>query len=135
MSPYLFDAFNHILVLEDDFLAHIQKQKPITIIPFLLLLATTSSLADGFIIPPPEFPPLSVKYHHVDVTVDNQVATTRVDQVFVNKSPFQMEGDYIFPLPDDVSISELLGLYQRYNGARFCWTPEVDRRWRRMPAA
>ena len=106
MSPYLFDAFNHILVLEDDFLAHIQKQKPITIIPFLLLLVTTSSLADGFIIPPPEFPPLSVKYHHVDVTVDNQVATTRVDQVFVNKSPFQMEGDYIFPLPDDVSISE-----------------------------
>ena len=23
MSPYLLDAFNHILVLEDDFLAHI----------------------------------------------------------------------------------------------------------------
>ena len=66
----------------------LQKQKPIIITSLHLLLATISSFADGIIIPPPEFPPLSVKYHHVDVTVGNEVATTHVDQVFVNESPF-----------------------------------------------
>ena len=77
----------------------LQKQKPIIITSLLLLLATISSFADGIIIPPPEFPRLSVKYHHVDVTIDNQVATTRVDQVFANESPFQMEGTISFRCP------------------------------------
>jgi len=50
------------------------------------------SAADGIIIvdPPPDVGPvrldesLAIKYHRVDVTVTNQIATTRVDQVFVN---------------------------------------------------
>src|SRR5512135_129412 len=57
-----------------------------------LLTLAFPAAADGIIIPhpPPGRPPipwrdipLSIKYHHVDVTIENQVATTRVDQVFV----------------------------------------------------
>ncbi len=83
-----------------------QTHPTILITVLLLLLTTTLSFADGIIILPPQFPRLSIKYHHVDVRIENQVATTRVDQVFVNPSPRRMEGEYIFPLPGDVSISE-----------------------------
>ena len=49
--------------------------------------------------------PLTVKYHHVDVTIKDQVATTHVDQVFVNEADFAVEGTYMFPLPEDAAIS------------------------------
>ena len=69
--------------------------------------------ADGVIIPepPPHVPPvrvpnLTIKYHRVTVTIDNQVATTKIDQVFVNESPYDVEGTYIFPLPEDAAISD-----------------------------
>jgi Ca-activated chloride channel family protein len=41
-----------------------------------------------------------------NVTIDNQVATTRIDQVFRNDSPWSLEGTYIFPLPENAAISE-----------------------------
>ncbi|MBC7264849.1 MAG: VWA domain-containing protein [Chloroflexi bacterium] len=67
--------------------------------------------ADGIIIPIP--PPhvvepvdLAVKYHRVSVVIRDQVATTEVDQVFVNESSYQLEGTYIFPLPEEATISD-----------------------------
>jgi Ca-activated chloride channel family protein len=83
-----------------------------------LLLVSTPAFADGIIIPePPICPPcpeppppepvwLTIKYHHVDVTIEDQVAVTRVDQVFVNESQWQIEGTYVFPLPADAAISD-----------------------------
>ena len=61
--------------------------------------------------PPPRacktsFPQLSIKYHHVTVSIDNQVASTHVDQVFVNPAPVDLEGSYIFPLPADAVVSD-----------------------------
>jgi Ca-activated chloride channel family protein len=77
------------------------------------LIAASPAAADGIIIPVPprDRPitwrdiPLSVKYHRVAVTIRDQVATTRVDQVFVNEAGFAVEGTYIFPLPEDAAIS------------------------------
>ena len=54
----------------------------------------------------PSFPQLSIKYHRVTVTIDNQVASTHVDQVFVNPAPVDLEGTYIFPLPADAVVSD-----------------------------
>ncbi len=48
---------------------------------------------------------MAVKYHHVEVSIEDQVATTQIDQVFVNESSYQLEGTYVFPLPEDASIS------------------------------
>lgn len=61
--------------------------------------------------PPPRPRPicptyLRVKNHNVSVTIENQVARTHIDQIFVNDSDFQLEGTYIFPLPADATISE-----------------------------
>ena len=79
-----------------------------------LLVLARPAHADGIIIPqpPPDRPtltwrdiPLSIKYHRVEVTIKDQVATTRVDQVFVNDADFAVEGTYMFPLPEDAAIS------------------------------
>lgn len=74
--------------------------------------------ADGIVIPPPCIPercppdlprPISqlvIRYHHVEVTIDKQIATTRVDQVFINPNPYPIEGAYLFPLPRDAVVSQ-----------------------------
>ncbi len=49
---------------------------------------------------------LAVKNHDVTVTVKDQVARTHVDQTFVNPSDYQLEGTYIFPLPEDATIND-----------------------------
>jgi len=79
----------------------------------LLFLATAHTAhADGFIIPrpPPHIvepvPDLTVKYHRVQVTIQDQVARTDIDQVFLNDSRYELEGTYIFPLPEDAAISD-----------------------------
>jgi Ca-activated chloride channel family protein len=48
---------------------------------------------------------LGVKNHNVTVTINNQVARTRVDETFINDSAYALEGTYIFPLPDEAAIS------------------------------
>ncbi len=68
--------------------------------------------ADGVIIidpPPPQGPAyLTVVYHHVEVTIEDQVATTRIDQLFRNDNRFAVEGTYIFPLPEEASIERFV---------------------------
>jgi Ca-activated chloride channel family protein len=76
----------------------------------VLTFLSPSLLADGFIIPQPRpgeiIPQLSVKYHRVEVIITDQVARTSIDQVFFNHHSRDVEGFYIFPLPDGASISE-----------------------------
>lgn len=84
----------------------------------LLAVATVAS-AQGIILPrpcetptprcaPPEVwqRPLRVKSIKLQTKITDQAATAHVEQVFVNDSPYTLEGIYFFPLPDNVSISE-----------------------------
>ena len=83
-------------------------------LPFIFLVITICALAfpypalaDGIIIPdPPICDPapcqvpipmeqLAIRYHHVTVTIRDQVAVTHVDQVFYNPNDWQIEGTYI----------------------------------------
>ncbi|MFC2160915.1 VIT domain-containing protein [Acidobacteriota bacterium] len=76
----------------------------------VLCFSTAQVYADGFIIPQPRrgerIPPLSVKYHRVEVNILGQVAKTTIDQVFINHHSADIEGMYIFPLPEGASLSE-----------------------------
>jgi len=86
----------------------------------LMIIAVSVGLmspagADGIIIvdPPPGVDvrldqSLAIKYHHVDIQIKDQVATTRVDQVFVNDNPWAAEGTYIFPLPQGAAVSDFV---------------------------
>src|SRR6185437_9442097 len=75
----------------------------------VLLSANAFCRADGFIIihNPPDrlvpghfaFAPLEVTYHHVTVEINDQVATTTVEQEVYNPNSQVLEGTYLFPLP------------------------------------
>jgi Ca-activated chloride channel family protein len=75
-----------------------------------LLGSAPQIFADGFIIPQPRpgevIPPLTVKYHRVMVEIRDQAAKTSIDQVFVNNYDRDIEGIFIFPLPEKAAISE-----------------------------
>ena len=91
----------------------------------LLLGGPTVVHADGVVIvePPPgvpmrDAPNLVIRYHRVEVEITDQVATTRVDQVFLNDTRYDLEGIYVFPLPEEAAISEF-AMYvdgQRWEG-------------------
>jgi Ca-activated chloride channel family protein len=48
---------------------------------------------------------LAIEYHRVSVTIEDQVAVTRVDQVFRNDNDWTVEGTYVFPLPPGAAVS------------------------------
>jgi Ca-activated chloride channel family protein len=52
------------------------------------------------------FAPLEVTYHHVNVKIDDQIATTSVDQEFYNPNPERLEGTYLFPVPKGAQINK-----------------------------
>jgi Ca-activated chloride channel family protein len=73
--------------------------------------------ADGLIVivnPPPTvivrghftFAPLEVRYHHVDCAIRDQLAVTSVDQEFYNPNGVVLEGEYIFPIPENAQINK-----------------------------
>jgi Ca-activated chloride channel family protein len=93
---------------------------------FLAALAPVSARADGIIVPQPPgcdpclLPPcpgvgpcpapspmiqLDIRYHQVQVTIQDQLAITHVDQVFYNPNDWAVEGTYLFPLPADAAVS------------------------------
>lgn len=91
-----------------------------------LVFPITPARADGLIIVdqahwwpgptpprPPHWPPaprpyapLEVVYHHVNVKIDGQIATTSVDQEFYNPNPQRLEGTYLFPIPPGAQIDK-----------------------------
>ncbi len=50
---------------------------------------------------------LEIPYQRVDVTIENQVATTHVEQLFRNPNDWLLEGTYFFPLPPGAAVSQL----------------------------
>lgn len=49
---------------------------------------------------------LPVRSIKLDTKITGQVATTRVEQVFRNDTPYTLEGTYFFPIPENASITE-----------------------------
>ncbi len=76
----------------------------------LILTGATTLWADGMLIPrPAPWMPIdarvNIKYHDVDVQINDPVALTKIDQVFINPFSRAIEADYIFPIPDNAVIS------------------------------
>ncbi len=49
---------------------------------------------------------LNVKSVKITTKIDSQVATTKVEQVFENETPYRLEGSYFFPIPESASLSD-----------------------------
>lgn len=62
----------------------------------------------GCVLPPLPLEQLQIKYHHVEVNIKEQIATTRVDQIFYNPNDYIIEGTYVFPLPVGATVSKFV---------------------------
>ncbi len=87
-----------------------KKLKCLLTLIFVLTIYNSSVFADGFIVIPRPHPlpnpfPLEVKYHNVDVEINEVSAVTKIDQSFYNPSQYQLEGFYIFPIPKGAVIN------------------------------
>src|SRR5215207_10399557 len=51
---------------------------------------------------------LKIDHHRIDVTIENQIATTSVDLEFVNEGNGLAEGTFIFPLPQEAAVDQLI---------------------------
>ncbi|HLW65501.1 MAG TPA: VIT domain-containing protein [Gemmataceae bacterium] len=61
----------------------------------------------GLLIPEDKnLPPLAMVNHRVQITIEDQVATTKVEQVFRNHTDRQLEATYIFPIPKGASVNK-----------------------------
>jgi Ca-activated chloride channel family protein len=73
-----------------------------------LMMSAVSSHAAGLLKPVGAADgAVSIKSHHVAVTINNGYARTEVDQVFENTADHDLDAVYSFPLPKQASLSEL----------------------------
>src|SRR5437868_9453828 len=72
----------------------------------LALSAANSTFAHGLLIPEDrKLPPLAMVYHRVNVTIEDQVAVTTVEQSFRNHTDRPLEATYVFPVPRGASVN------------------------------
>jgi Ca-activated chloride channel family protein len=75
------------------------------LITVLVLACSRFADGSGLLIPvEPDVPPLALLNHHVIVTIEDQVAVTKVEQTFRNHTDRQLEATYIFPVPEGASV-------------------------------
>jgi Ca-activated chloride channel family protein len=61
----------------------------------------------GLLIPvEKDLPPLAMLNHRVNVTIEDQVATTKVEQTFRNHTSRELEATYVFPVPRGANVKE-----------------------------
>lgn len=71
----------------------------------LALCAASSAQGRGLLIPDDkQVPPLAMVNHQVTITIDDQVAETRVEQTFRNHTARALEATYVFPVPKGASV-------------------------------
>ncbi len=63
--------------------------------------------ADGIMIPyERSMPPLAMVSHKVEITLEDQVAVTHVEQTFRNSTHQSLEATYLFPVPQGASVTK-----------------------------
>jgi Ca-activated chloride channel family protein len=81
--------------------------RPCLLLLSAVLLCPGAARAQGLLVPEDKtLPPLSVVRHQVHVTIDEQVATTKVEQTFRNAADRPLEATYVFPVPKGASVHE-----------------------------
>jgi Ca-activated chloride channel family protein len=71
----------------------------------VLIACGGAARAHGLLIPEDKtLPPLAMLNHKVAITLDDQIALTRVEQTFRNHTDRQLEATYVFPVPKGASV-------------------------------
>src|SRR5579864_3933928 len=75
----------------------------------LALVCAASARAQGVLVPTQaDVPPLAMRSHEVRVTLQDQVAVTKVVQTFRNDTDRQLEATYVFPVPKGASVRKFV---------------------------
>jgi len=79
------------------------------LIPFGLIASAICPLLGGGTLTPvgSTQQPITIREHHVNVTLNNGFAQTEVLQTFFNPNPQDLEAVYAFPVPKSASLSEV----------------------------
>src|SRR5437764_7686515 len=73
----------------------------------VLLAWTGAAQAHGLLIPEEKtVPPLAMLNHKVTITLEDQVAVTRVEQTFRNHTDRKLEAKYVFPVPKGATVNK-----------------------------
>ncbi|TNE47798.1 MAG: VWA domain-containing protein [Deltaproteobacteria bacterium] len=73
------------------------------------MLLPSLSWGQGFLIPTQRnLSPLAIKYHRVQVNIQDRAARTTVTQVFKNHTNRVLEATYIFPVPKGATVSNFV---------------------------
>jgi Ca-activated chloride channel family protein len=87
-------------------------RNPLALAAFALLLAPTWGRGQGIIIDRRPHIPLARAFEIREVTVDarvrDQVAEVQVSQTFHNPGSWELESEYLFPMPDDGAIQNFV---------------------------
>ena len=71
----------------------------------VLLICGSSANAAGMLIPvEKKLPPLALVDQKVTITIEDQVAVTRIEQTFRNHTDRNLEATYLFPVPKGASV-------------------------------
>src|SRR5215472_4438992 len=71
----------------------------------VLLCWGAAAHGHGLLIPEDKsLPPLAMLNHKVSITIDDQLAVTKVEQTFRNHTDRQLEATYVFPVPKGASV-------------------------------
>src|SRR5882762_3088620 len=79
-----------------------------TLLVFAVLVALVGQAgATGMLIPvEKKLPPLAMLNHKVDISIEDQVATTYIEQTFRNHTPRELEATYLLPVPKGANVNE-----------------------------
>ncbi len=75
---------------------------------FALFVALAPGVRGAGLLIPDEkvLPPLAMLNHKVSISIDDQVATTRVEQTFRNHTDRPLEATYLFPVPKGATVDK-----------------------------
>lgn len=77
------------------------------LVTVVLLACTSLAQGRGLLIPTePNLAPLALLNHHVTVSIEDQVAITKVAQTFRNHTSRKLEATYVFPVPKGASVRD-----------------------------
>lgn len=92
------------------------RMRLVKLLALLTLLAPAAGRAQGMLLPTDaSLGPLQVKYQRVSVEITDGTSVTKVEQVFTNSSPRQLEAHFVFPLPKGAALQDF---YLWINGKR-----------------
>lgn len=79
-----------------------------TLLVFAVLVALVGQArATGMLIPvEKKLPPLAMLNHKVEISIEDQVATTYIEQTFRNHTPRELEATYLLPVPKGANVNE-----------------------------